>query len=784
MSKIAELKERVRRLRLRNETLTVQVKTSREREQKLVRQLDLLYKTLTEATELAPREETIPFDGISFIVAAYNIPRQIRRTLHTLSPAYQGVNRSELEVITDIGSDVTTLTETAPNEYTVALPVTLCGEAVRYYLRAETTTGQIVNFPGNGPSQPLTAVIADDQVLAFDDDFDTDQSWLVGDPNDPDDANTGVWERVAPVGTSAQPSLDHTPGDGTLCWVTGQGEPGGGAGANDIDGGKTTLRTPVFDLTGFGEAYVSYWRWYSNDVGINPNTDTFEISISDDAGDTWITVETVGPGGDEASGGWFPVTIRVSDYVTLNESMQMRFVASDEGTASVVEAAIDDFRVEQYPCVIECDPLSIDVDPVSVTACESGSLELSVAATGTFIRYRWRKDGVEIPGAFSSTFTIDPVSLDDAGDYDVVVSDPCGESVTSAIAIVDVDELPSFTLEPVDATFCEGGSVTLTSFALGASPLTYSWRKDGVEIPGETAPSLTLEDAGGDLTGEYEIVATNDCGSTVSASAFIDVQVAPSTASVVDGGAACEGDGMTLSVDLVGSPPFEYQWRYQGSPIDGEVGPTLSLGAASLEESGEYDVIVSNDCGITTAAASTVEVVAAPVIIGAIGSPNVDQAIDFTLEYVSLGTLTALWDFGDGTTSTELEPFHQYAAPGTYSVSITIENECGFDVDTFNVEVVAASFRRGDVNNDGVVSALVDAVSLLVYAFGGGGFLGCEDAADVDDDGQINALLDATALLDFGFGDAPAPPAPGPDECGVDATAGDGLSCLVLPTCS
>ncbi|MCZ4407271.1 FISUMP domain-containing protein [Cryomorphaceae bacterium 1068] len=36
-----------------------------------------------------------------------------------------------------------------------------------------------------------------------------------------------------------------------------------------------------------------------------------------------------------------------------------------------------------------------------------------------------------------------------------------------------------------------------------------------------------------------------------------------------------------------------------------------------------------------------------------------------------------LWDFGDGTTSTEADPAHTYASPGAYNVSLTVANEFG-----------------------------------------------------------------------------------------------------------
>ena len=47
------------------------------------------------------------------------------------------------------------------------------------------------------------------------------------------------------------------------------------------------------------------------------------------------------------------------------------------------------------------------------------------------------------------------------------------------------------------------------------------------------------------------------------------------------------------------------------------------------------------------------------------------------------------------------------------------------------------------------------------------------DAADVDDSGEVSALLDALALLQWAFTDGDEPPDPGPDVCGDDPTDDD-----------
>ena len=69
--------------------------------------------------------------------------------------------------------------------------------------------------------------------------------------------------------------------------------------------------------------------------------------------------------------------------------------------------------------------------------------------------------------------------------------------------------------------------------------------------------------------------------------------------------------------------------------------------------------------------------------------------VSFTLQDNTLGFVNAsryatsyLWDFGDGTTSTERHPApHEYIEAGNYTVSLTIENYCCSDTYTIDVPV-------------------------------------------------------------------------------------------------
>ncbi|QDU69540.1 M12 family metallo-peptidase [Engelhardtia mirabilis] len=223
------------------------------------------------------------------------------------------------------------------NTWSAALPGASCGSQVEYFF---STTD--VNC---GPFQTDTYAPALGVLTGlFADDFEVDTGWTVGAPGDA--ATTGVWERVDPVGTAAQPENDNTSG-GSLCYVTGQGSPFGGLGDNDVDGGATTLISPPVDLSG-GDAIISYYRWYSNDTGGASNADVFEVEVSN--GGPWVNVETVGPTGAGTSGGWIYHDFTVSDFVSPSANVQVRFRAADEGAGSLIEAGVDDFSVDRLSC--------------------------------------------------------------------------------------------------------------------------------------------------------------------------------------------------------------------------------------------------------------------------------------------------------------------------------------------------------------------------------------------------------------------------------------------------
>ena len=78
------------------------------------------------------------------------------------------------------------------------------------------------------------------------------------------------------------------------------------------------------------------------------------------------------------------------------------------------------------------------VQPTSRTIFVGGSTTFTVTATGSApLLYQWRYEGVAIPGATNSTFTITNAQFSDAGNYSVVVDNITG-AITSTNATLGV----------------------------------------------------------------------------------------------------------------------------------------------------------------------------------------------------------------------------------------------------------------------------------------------------------------------------------------------------------
>ncbi|MEE2906914.1 MAG: hypothetical protein VX527_03685 [Planctomycetota bacterium] len=226
------------------------------------------------------------------------------------------------------------------NDYLAMFPSMECG-AVDWYISV-MAKGQEMTLPGNAPDSSYSAAVLTDVEIAFDDNFETDQGWMVT-----NGATEGNWDRGVPAGDGGARCDNPTDADGSgSCYVTGN------AFNEDVDGGTTILTSPEIPCS--DGSTVSYWRWYNNGSpcnGSDPLNDIMEIEISYDGGSSWENLETVGPS-NEASGGWYNPSFVLGEVP--NGTIMLRFVVGDLGTGSVIEAAVDGVLIQKPTC--EDDP--------------------------------------------------------------------------------------------------------------------------------------------------------------------------------------------------------------------------------------------------------------------------------------------------------------------------------------------------------------------------------------------------------------------------------------------
>jgi len=250
-----------------------------------------------------------------------------------------------------------TMTETGATTYEANIGVQPAGTIVEYYFIVTDIYGGIAattpkEVTADDPNLPYYALVG--YTVNATEDFDnTFTDWEV-DPYGNDDNTTGTWTVDVPIETYdgsyiLQTGDDHTPGFTNLCVFTGNAPLAEGLGANDVDDGATSLRTPLFDVTALDNPVFTYYRWFSNDAPTsgNPGNDPWEVFISNNETD-WVQVEKT----YTSDNSWRKNVVRILDYVEASETVSLLFIAADStilGTdldgGSLVEAAIDDLQL-------------------------------------------------------------------------------------------------------------------------------------------------------------------------------------------------------------------------------------------------------------------------------------------------------------------------------------------------------------------------------------------------------------------------------------------------------
>ncbi|HSK13298.1 MAG TPA: immunoglobulin domain-containing protein, partial [Phnomibacter sp.] len=435
-----------------------------------------------------------------------------------------------------------------------------------YYLRIEATAvpcSTIVNAPGSvtvtvtNPSVAPTALVAGPATICLGGNTTLTQTGgSLG--------NGATWRWYSDAGfstqvgssTDANASLTVTPTVNTTYYLRAEGAlapctptvagPGSGIAVvvnippsiGTQPANQAVCQTETATLTVTANGNVTGYQWFKKNatppdqaVGTNSNTLTIPNVQLTNAGEYYVVVN-----------GAAPCVSVTSALATL-----------------IVNQAID-----------------IQSQPRDTVVCESGSATFSVTAFAgsATLNYQWRKDGTNIPGANSASYTIPNVAFADAANYDVVISGASGFACSNAIsatATLAVNPRPMATIAASAPNACVNDALTVTFTGSNSTrPYTFHYTENGVSKTISTTGSndAVSVDLSSYSPGDYEFILTKvtDAAGTLcerditGQTVAVVVKPRPVVTATPPDNNICSGQntGITLSSNLGATTSFAW----------------------------------------------------------------------------------------------------------------------------------------------------------------------------------------------------------------------------------
>lgn len=248
-----------------------------------------------------------------------------------------------------------------------------------------------------------------------------------------------------------------------------------------------------------------------------------------------------------------------------------------------------------------------------------------------------------LPGSGSGNFTSDPLLVNVIGsDYHLQTNSPCINAGNNALVAgtADLDGNPRivglvvdvgayeflwptyFTLQPQSQSVNAGQTAVFSAAATGPLPLSYQWFVNSTPIAGATGTTLVLTNVQLADDGAYSVVASNATVAISSSNAVLSVIYPPPIIlSQPTNQTVLAGTPVQLSVTFTSQVPVTLQWLMDGTnlvdggDITGSATSVLTVSPTQGQDSGNYQVIVSNDFGAVTSAVATLTVLVPANII-------------------------------------------------------------------------------------------------------------------------------------------------------------------------
>lgn len=373
----------------------------------------------------------------------------------------------------------------------------------------------------------------------------------------------------------------------------------------DTRGQGYKMRVRSTDPANTSDASAAYNMYYM-DVTTN-------INISDDG-------SGVPPGSICATG---PITLQV-DNVSNPETYQYIWYVSGSPISGEIDHTLNVTASGMYFALIDYGPTcsgsantdsnivdvtiggggeGIFINPPTKTVLCAGETEtLNIDRTDPSWNYRWFKDGVEIPFATLSSYTVDANTPGFEGDYQIEISSTsiCNE-MSAPIPMSNADSF-TITLDNAPNLVLLPSQAKTISVSTSAISPTYKWFRNGSELSGETNNAISVSQDG----TYYAEVAQGGgtCPGTIKNSETTTVVVPASFEIIADYASsytACASTDIVLQVQTINAimadlskidvtadiaSDFNYQWKRSGTDVAGATGNSISL--TDISENDDY----------------------------------------------------------------------------------------------------------------------------------------------------------------------------------------------------
>lgn len=184
-----------------------------------------------------------------------------------------------------------------------------------------------------------------------------------------------------------------------------------------------------------------------------------------------------------------------------------------------------------------------------------------------------------------------------------------------------------------------------------------------------TPPPITLTNPGNTPLDTCFIVTISDSSDTATDTVCVTVNPSPTSDFSLSDSNLCLNDSLTISYSGNASSQATYHWTFNDTSMSGE-GPhsvqTYSTGTKTIS------LTVTDTLCMSPTTSKTVEVHPFPSVsfIPSTTAGCTQTPISFTNQTQPANS-SYLWDFGDGQTSSQINPSHAYDSSGTFMISLT-----------------------------------------------------------------------------------------------------------------